>query len=191
MVCGKQLDDDMKEKCSDCERYAHYFERGVAAFSYNDEIKRSMYRFKYQNRREYAAFFSKTLYDLKGATIRSWHVDAIVPVPLHPARQKKRGYNQAELIARELGAYLGVPVVTDLIVRIVNTTPQKELNDKQRVKNTKSAFQVTKNSVQYKYIVLIDDIYTTGATLDACSLVLKSAGCERIYHACVCVGRGF
>jgi predicted amidophosphoribosyltransferase len=73
----------------------------------------------------------------------------------------------------------------------VNTAPQKELNDKERTKNTKNAFQVTHNIVKYKRVLLVDDIYTTGATLDACSDVLTIAGAVQVYFAAVCIGRGF
>ena len=104
---------------------------------------------------------------------------------------KKRGYNQAELIANELSQMTHIPVDSDILKRVVNTTPQKELNDKERAKNLKNAFQVNEYIVQYKKIVLVDDIYTTGATLDACAKALKEAGAEKIYFVAACIGTGF
>ena len=150
-----------------------------------------MYRFKYGNRREYAAFYGEMLVRLRGHIILSWKPDVIIPVPLHPARYRKRGYNQAELIARQIGKSLGIHVDEKTLVRSVNTAPQKELNDKERTKNTKNAFQVTHNIVKYKRVLLVDDIYTTGATLDACSDALTNAGAAQVYFAAVCIGRGF
>lgn len=191
MICGKQLEDDTGEVCSDCERKHHSFVRGVGALAYTKDIKQSMYRFKYSNRREYAVFYSDILIKLKGHIIEPWKPDVIVPVPLHAARYRKRGYNQAGLIAEEIGRRLGVLVDEGLLVRNVNTAPQKELNDKERTKNTKNAFQVIHNIVKYKRVLLVDDIYTTGATLDACSDALTNAGAAQVYFAAVCIGRGF
>lgn len=191
MICGKQLDNELAETCSDCGRRHHSFIRGVGALAYTKEIKQSMYRFKYGNRREYAAFYGDIIVKLKGHIIMSWKPDVIIPVPLHASRYRKRGYNQAALIAKEIGRRLEVPVEEGLLIRIVNTAPQKELNDKERTKNTKNAFQVTHNIVKYKRVLLVDDIYTTGATLDACSDVLTNAGAAQVYFAAVCIGRGF
>ena len=191
MICGKQLNDEQRETCSDCEKKHHGFIRGVGALAYTKEIKQSMYRFKYSNRREYAAFYGEMLVRLRGHIMLSWKPDVIIPVPLHPARYRKRGYNQAELIARQIGKSLGILVDEKVLVRSVNTAPQKELNDKERTKNTKNAFQVTHNIVKYKRVLLVDDIYTTGATLDACSDALTNAGAAQIYFAAVCIGRGF
>lgn len=191
MICGKALDSEERELCQDCNRKSHEFRRGVAAFAYTKELKASMYQFKYNNKREYASFYAGSLAALKGHIIKSWQPEVLMPVPLHRKRYKKRGYNQAALIARELGNLLGIPVDEHSLVRTVNTAPQKTLDDKQRAKNIKNAFQVRNNIVQYKKAVLVDDIYTTGATLDACAAVLKRAGVQQVYFVSVCVGRGF
>ena len=191
MVCGKPLEQEERELCGDCTRKKHNFVRGVAAFAYTKEIKQSIYRFKYSNRREYSAFYGDMILKLKGQIIRSWQPDVIIPVPLHPARLRKRGFNQAELVAKRLGDGLGVPVDTKILVRTVNTAPQKSLDDKERARNIKRAFQLTENIVKYKKALLVDDIYTTGATLDSCADVLLQAGVMKVYFAAVCTGRGF
>ena len=190
-MCGKQLDDDTLEVCGDCGSRRHEFIRGVAAFSYTKEIKQSMYRFKYEGQQEYAYFYADMLYRLRGRAIAGWKPDVLVPVPLHRKRYRKRGYNQAELIARRLGALLDVPVDEQLIERTKNTLPQKALGDKERAKNIKNAFHVTPNIVKYNRILLVDDIYTTGATLDACAQALNEVRRVEVYFASVCVGRGF
>ena len=191
MICGKPLEQEERELCGDCTRKKHNFVRGVAAFAYTKEIKQSIYRFKYSNRREYAAFYGDMILKLKGQIIRSWQPDVIIPVPLHPARLRKRGFNQAELIAKRLGAGLGIPVDAKILIRTVNTAPQKTLNDKERAQNIKKAFQVTENIVKYRKVLLVDDIYTTGSTLDSCADELMHAGVMQVYFAAVCTGRGF
>lgn len=191
MICGKQLDDDTREVCVDCAKNKHSFIRGVAVFAYTKEIKQSMYRFKYDGQRDYAYFYADMLVRLKGRIIASWKPDVIVPVPLHKKRYRKRGYNQAALIAYRLEKYLGVPVDENLITREKNTLPQKELDDKERAKNIKNAFHVSSNIVKYKRILLVDDIYTTGATLDACVQAMNSIHKVDVYFAAVCIGRGF
>lgn len=191
MKCGKQLDFDEDEICVDCGKGQHAYIRGVGAFSYTEAVKASIYRFKYANKREYAAFYADSIVKLRGSIIKSWHPDVIIPVPLHAGRKRKRGFNQAELVARELGKYLNIPVDVHCLARVRNTAPQKALNDKERAKNIKRAFQVRETVVEYKKIVLVDDIYTTGTTIDACTKVLIDAGAGSVYFVSICIGRGF
>lgn len=191
MVCGKQLDDERRELCEDCGRKRHYFIRGVAALAYTKEIKQSMYRFKYDGQREYAAFYADMLFRLKGHIILSWKPQVIIPVPLHAKRYRKRGYNQAALVAHKLGKLMHIPVDETLLVREKNTLPQKELNDRERSKNIKNAFHTVPDIVKYKRILLVDDIYTTGSTFDECSQAIKAVCNADIYFAAVCAGHGF
>ena len=95
--------------------------------------------------------------------------------------KRRRGYNQAETFARALGRSLGLPVDAGLVRRVRNTVPQKELNGGQRAANLKNAFQLAADIVKYKKILLVDDIYTTGTTIDTVSEVLLKGGAERIY----------
>lgn len=188
MKCGKNLEFDEEQLCNDCQRRKHVFDQGVAAFAYNDEIKDSMYRFKYYNRREYASFFAESIVKLKGNTIRLWAPDVIIPVPLHKSRQAQRGYNQAGLIAQELGKLTGIAVDEKVLYRSKNTVPQKELDDKARAKNINSAFQIDTFDVKYRKVLLVDDIFTTGSTIDECARTLIKAGANKVYFACVCIG---
>ena len=127
-----------------------------------------------------------------GRQILSWKVDALVPVPLHPARKRKRGYNQAELLALEIGKQLGLRVENNWLIRTKNTVPQKLLNGQERQNNLKKAFNIGRNDVKlYDRIILVDDIYTTGTTIDTVSEVLLKGGAERIYYICVSIGAGF
>lgn len=96
-----------------------------------------------------------------------------------------------QVFAQALGRKTGIPVERHLIKRVRNTTPQKELNDLQRRSNLKNAFQLTSDIVKYKKVVLVDDIYTTGSTMDEISKTLKESGVKKIYYICISIGEGY
>jgi ComF family protein len=106
--------------------------------------------------------------------------DLVVPVPLFWWKQVRRGYNQAMLLAREVGANCGT-VVADVLKRTRMTRTQTKLNEQQRRDNVFNAFVLKKNEVSGKKILIIDDVLTTGATIDECARVLKEAGAEKVY----------
>lgn len=179
------------EYCSDCSRKKHSFERGRACFEYDRRMRASISRFKYHNRREYADFYSEEMLRTLGRELRSWKPDLLVPIPLHRSRMRKRGFNQAELVADRIGERLGIPVGTDILLRVKKTKPQKELDDAGRHGNLKNAFQACEKKAEGKRIVLVDDIYTTGSTIDAAAAELKRQGAEKVYFLSICIGRGF
>ena len=189
--CGKPLEDQRREYCTDCMRKKHYFSQGKAVFVYQGEIRQSMYRFKYSNKREYADFYAKEAVRIYGDWIRRKQIEAIVPVPMYRLKEKGRGYNQAAVFARTLGEKMNLPVEKRMVKRIRNTTPQKELNDVERKINLKKAFQLVPNIVKYRKILIVDDIYTTGSTIDAVAEVLLQAGVDEIYFLCISIGEGF
>ena len=189
--CGKQLEEEEREYCSDCGRKVHAFQQGKAVFSYKKEMKLSMYRFKYANRREYASFYAKAAAKQYGEWIKRRGIEVIIPIPMYEGKRRKRGYNQAETFAKSLGKEMKIPVDTKLLKRVKNTVPQKELNDRQRKDNLKRAFQLRTNRVEYSKILLVDDIYTTGSTMDAAAWCLRNAGVEDIYVLSICIGEGY
>lgn len=189
LKCGKSLKDAGEEYCVDCMNAAHIFDRGRALCEY-ESVKDAIYRLKYENRREYAEYFGKQLASKLGKEIRSWKAEAIVPVPLHKDREKVRGYNQAALIAKSLGKQLNIPVYENYVQRIKSTVPQKELIGKERQNNLKNAFKIGQNDVKLNTIIVVDDVYTTGATMDEIARCLKNAGIHRVYCICLAVGRG-
>lgn len=189
--CGKTIASAETEFCRDCAGKAHVFRQGVSLWSYDKIVKGAVYRFKYKNRRAYASCFARELARKYGEQIRGWNAQAIIPVPIHRKRYRQRGYNQAELLSRCLSEHIQVPVCNDLVVRTRNTKPQKELNDKERQKNLKNAFKIVGNSVKLKRVIVVDDIYTTGATADAMAQVLQSAGIEVVYVVTLCIGKGY
>lgn len=191
LKCGKPVGSDEAEYCSDCSKKAHVYDQACAVYEYSRNVKNSIYRFKYYNKREYARIYAKQIADKCGGMIRAWSPDVLIPVPIHSSRLKERGFNQAELIARELEHFTGIPMDSESLVRAVKTVPMKELDNTQRVKNLQNAFQADKKVVKYRKVLIVDDIYTTGATFDACATVLKQAGVQKVYGVSLCVGDGF
>jgi ComF family protein len=107
--------------------------------------------------------------------------DVILPVPLHARRLRERGYNQASLLARELGKGVGLPVLENALIRVRDTAPQVDLKAKERQENVRGAFHCPDDRWAGKRVLLIDDVYTTGATLEACSLALKQRGVRIVW----------
>jgi len=110
-----------------------------------------------------------------------WEVNAIIPVPLHPKRKKQRGFNQAQIIARELARLKGIECVDRRLVKIKNVPPQTFLRVEEREKNISGAFRVVhREKIKGKVVLLVDDVYTTGATIRECSSVLRDAGAKEV-----------
>lgn len=194
-VCGKPIEQGEREYCLDCIRKKHVFIQGKSAFIYDLIMRESIGRFKYNGRREYAGFFSQVICKLNKDWINNIKPDALVPVPLHIKRLRKRGYNQAEVLADKISGDLGIPVVKDLLKRNKDTLPQKGLSSRDRKKNVADAFFVSMEQFrlyhQIKCVIIIDDIYTTGSTADACAEVLKNVGVENVYFLSICIGKDY
>ncbi len=189
LKCGKHIGNSCREYCADCASHPHLFDSGRALFSYRS-VSASIARFKYHGRREYAAYYASCMEDRLGSYVRSCRAEALVPVPLHKSRLKKRGYNQAQALAEELSARTGIPMRADLIERTRKTAPMKDLSAAERQNNLKRAFKIRRNDVKLSIIIIVDDIYTTGSTIDAMSHEFKKAGVERIYFISLAIGKG-
>ena len=194
MHCGKPLRDEAEEYCPDCRRQmaggGSSLDRGRSLWLHREPVSGAVYRFKYKNRRRFGKIFAQELADSYGGLIRRWAVDEIIPVPLHPSRLRKRGFNQAEILARELGERCDIPVRTDVLYRIRKTSPQKLLGRQERLRNLKGAFGVSADWTPCKHVLLIDDIYTTGATLERAARVLKKAGAQKVFFLTISIGQG-
>ena len=188
--CGKEIISETMEYCLDCTRHRRSFESGISLLNYNEAASRSMAAVKYKNKREYLDFYADEAVRRCGWKLRQMNADCLVPVPVHPRRQRTRGFNQAEILAEKLGEALETEVCSDLLIRVRKTKPQKELNNEERLRNLQEAF-VLSGPVprQYRTVILIDDIYTTGSTMEACSRKLKEAGVFRVYCISICSGQ--
>ena len=177
MRCGKKLQEEA-QYCPECRERTYV--RGRALYEYASAAP-SIYRFKYGNRREYGAYFGEEMAEELGSFIRKVEPDGLIPIPLHWKRLRSRGYNQAQILAEEIGRLLQIPVYSKLLKRGRNTVPMKKLNGAERQNNLKRAFNVAGNDVKLKRVIIVDDIYTTGTTIEEAARVLKKAGVEEVY----------
>lgn len=191
LKCGKEIDSERQEYCIDCIRWKKEFEAGFALVNYEETARRSMAGIKYKNKREYLDFYADEIVMRYTDKIQRICPDILVPVPIHPRRRWERGFNQAEVLAQKLGKEWNIPVCTDLLIRRKQTDPQKNLSPTERRRNLKEAFENLKRTDRVSCAVLVDDIYTTGATAQECTLALKKAGIQKVYVLTICIGSGW
>ena len=187
--CGKEMEKEEQEYCRDCQRFSHSFDKGGAVFAYDQVMRKSISMFKYHNRREYARFYAAEMYEHCRHFLNTCNPDVILPVPIHRQKKRQRGFNQAELVAKKLGKMMKVPVDCKYLIRREKTVPQKELSRQKRKANLKQAFEVNKTNKIYERVLIVDDIYTTGATIDAISEILRENQVKIIFFLTICVGR--
>jgi ComF family protein len=196
MKCSKPLEQEEMEYCCDCEHKKYLFDRGYAVWAYNEDMRHSIAEFKYHSKKEYAKFYIEELVRLYSERIEKLAPDVIVPVPIHRSKYLERGYNQADILARGMGKALGITVLSQLLIRNKKTLPQKKLSDKERLRNLQDAFlfntiELNRCNRKITKVLLIDDIYTTGSTIEACTSVLKANGFTKVYFLVLCIGKGF
>lgn len=194
MRCGRQLDkrDVVQEFCGNCREKRRSFEAGVVGWDYGSvPVRRMISEVKYRNKRQLLDYPCRDMAERTKRRIGIWQAECLVPVPLHRSRRRKRGFNQAEEIADRLSAVWEIPVEKHLLFRKKKTAPQKELGESGRLENLVSAFEADAGCAkQYRSVILVDDILTTGATMEACARALKHAGIEHVYMAALSAGAG-
>lgn len=190
--CGKEVFGEAIEYCLDCSRHPRTFDSGMAVLNYNEAAKHSMSAIKYKNRREYLDFYAELLDFRLAKKVHYLKPEVLIPVPVHPSRLRRRGFNQAFELARRLVKRWDIPVETRMLIRTRKTMPQRNLNPSERLKNLQEAFAVNPKWLERhpvpETVLLVDDIYTTGSTIEACARVLKQAGVKRIYFVTICIG---
>ncbi len=180
-ICGREILAADEELCENCKRHRFLFKRSIALIGYDDVAARSISRIKYTGAREFLDYYGREAVRRRGDELRRMQIDAIVPVPVHPSRQRKRGYNQATVLAEVMGAELGRPVYEAALCRRKKTAASKELNAAERLKNLMSAFYAGPIPQDLRRVLLVDDIFTTGATMESCTRILLAAGVEEVY----------
>ena len=178
-ICSYPFEYDMGEGalCGKCIAHPPPYQRAYAVFRYNSVSKNLIYRFKYNDQLHAAPHFARWMARAGKKALES--ADMLVPVPLHRYRLLRRHYNQAAVLALEIGKIYPIPVHTQLLIRSKHTPSQATLSSSnKRLKNMQGAFQLhpRAGSIAGKHIILIDDVITTGATLIACSKLLVRAG---------------
>lgn len=187
MKCGKPVAPEA-EFCKECSARPRHFTQGKSIFLYDEKMKVSLIKYKYFGCREYGDFYSRALAVFSRKELDRWAPDLIVPVPLHRRKQRMRGFNQSAYLAAHVSKLTGIPWDNTLVRKIHPTKSQKKLTAVQRRKNLQEAFRVERRVDGLK-ILVIDDVYTTGSTVDAMAACLKEMGAEKVYFLTVCSGQ--
>lgn len=194
MKCGKPVRYQEQEYCYDCMHTAHFFDKGWSVWLHKSIVKQSIYQFKYHNRRCHGFYYAEAMTDLYKEIVQNVQIknpDVIIPIPLHKKRRRIRGYNQAEIIADYLGANIHISVEKQWLLRKKYTRPQKLLNKKTRKKNLEQVFEVSDDFQKVRTVLLIDDIYTTGSTIDSAAKLMKAEGVQNVYFLTISIGQGY
>lgn len=170
--CALPLPDAKFLVCGDCTKKKPAFDRTITTYYFEEPLRTLLHEFKYREAFYLRTFLAKLMLDaLPEKTVST---QCLVPVPLHPKRLQQRGFNQAAELAKLLAKQLKIPCELNLCKKIIHTPPQANLSGKQRRKNLHQAFQVKVNN--YSHITLIDDLLTTGSTVNELARLFKQQG---------------
>ncbi|OGO86402.1 MAG: hypothetical protein A2Y22_02805 [Clostridiales bacterium GWD2_32_59] len=204
LVCnGIMPVEDKNIFCFNCKRYIHYInadcdneffnkknifvKRNYGIVVYNEYFKEVIHRYKYGKKEHYGKVLAILMQKKFEQIIKTHNIDVVIPVPIHKNRFRVRGYNQSEILSKVLSKKVNVKHDKNYIWRSKDTKPQNNLSVKKRKENLKKSFElVDKENVRYKKVLLIDDIYTTGSTLEGCAEILTAHGSE-VYTLCLAV----
>jgi ComF family protein len=167
------------ETCGSCLAHPPHYDRTLAVFDYAFPLDKLIQTFKYGHRLALAAYLGKELTRLAQESGLESKADLVVPLPLHPVRLRERGFNQALELARPVAGALGLPLDFRMCARIRHTPAQAGLAWKQREKNMRGAFHCARD-LAGRRILLVDDVMTTGASLDECARTLKRRGAAEV-----------
>ena len=176
--CGVPI-RDMGKYCINCKSNSHIFSKNECVFEYIPPISTLVKNLKFNGKK----YIGYTLSNFVASKVieSGRKYDMVLPVPMHADRLKERGFNHAELLCKTLKD-LGMDVRTDVLIKSVNTKSQASLKRSERLANLKDSFKVAdKSAVENKTILLVDDVITTGSTLDECAEVLLKAGAFKVY----------
>jgi ComF family protein len=177
-ICGEKILSNM-EICKRCQENPPSFTALRCLADYGGVIRECVHTLKYQKNQSLGEIFSGWLASL--VRLEGWSVDLVMPVPLSPERLAERGYNQSASIARPLSAKLGVRYHPYAIKRIRNTRSQVGLSAEERRINVAGAFEAEPDIVCGRKVLVVDDVMTTGSTLESCAEGLKNAGAVEVY----------
>ena len=182
LKCSKPIHDISNNFCTDCKTNERAFETSKSLYSYEGMTKISIYDFKYHNKPYFYRMFGNLLLNyMKENNYTSF--DCITSVPLHKSKLRIRGYNQAELMAKYLSCKLSIPYA-DTLKRIKKTTKQSQHNKNERRMNIKDAFEIKNQdkikNIKNSSVLLVDDVFTTGATAHECSKALLGFGVAKV-----------
>ena len=188
LKCGNPVGGE-EEYCIECRNRKRGFTAGKGIFPYDEKMKASVLKYKYQGCREFGWFYAFAMYRYAGRELALWKPDILVPIPMHPRKQRVRGFNQAEDLAEKLSDFSGIPAAEGILRKTKRTKSQKKLDARSRRQNLKGAFQACRRLDGLK-ILLIDDVYTTGSTVEAAAECLLQQGAEQVFFLTLCQGSG-
>ncbi len=180
--CSKPIDyNSSADLCRECIDTERHFETAKSPYAYEGLIKKVIYSYKYYNKPYFYKFFGNSLVSYMQSNDYT-DFDYIVSVPLHSSKMRKRGYNQSELLAKHIAARLSIPYA-DVLKRTKKTIKQSGQSRQERRKNLANAFAVkgSAEKIIHSSVLLVDDIYTTGATVEACSKALVKYGAGKVF----------
>ena len=189
--CNKIQKESLCKKCEEkIKKYKkdivirsknNYFEELISIFKYEVLIREKIIQYKFQDKSYIYNTFAKIILKNEKVCGLLKKYDIIIPVPIHRKRKLQRGYNQTQLIAKEIAKNIDIKLCDDVLVKSKNTIAQSKLNKNKRKQNIKNAFKVLNlEKIQGKNILLFDDIFTTGSTVNECSKILKKAGAKTV-----------
>ena len=194
LICGKPTKNTLCKKCEkSLERQAivgiddyssnteKEFDKHMYLYQYDGMIRNLILRYKFQERTYLYKIFVKNLKNNKKIYLFLKKYDIIIPVPISKKRMKQRGYNQSALLAKEISKNFNIQYNEKCLLKNRNIQPQSLLTKEERIKNVENVYSVkNQEKIINKKILLIDDIYTTGSTVNECSRILKQAGGKNI-----------
>jgi ComF family protein len=182
-VCGTPFlsKEILSHTCGACLSRRKYFTMARALGFYDGSLQEAIHRWKYERKTSLSRYFGRWMAE---GLCRHWDpnlFDLLIPVPLHPHRLRERGFNQAVLLVRELSRQTRIPFRKRILRKRKPTVPQVSLSGAEREKAVRGSFHVVgREEMEGKSILLVDDVYTTGATVNECSKVLLAGGAERV-----------
>lgn len=197
VFCGEILPEP-KRACPDCinrlipfqdmewprQKDTGCLDQYQCGYLYVEPVPRAVGAFKFKDRPQLAGYFAGLMAEQLGEWISGLSLDLICCVPMHPVKEKKRGYNQADLLAGELSRRVGVQYESNLLIKIVDNRIQHRLSAEQRKKNVRDVYEAgMPEQIMKKRILLVDDIMTTGSTMNECARVLQLEGAEAVFGA--------
>ena len=178
--CGRHISEEGKALCPECEEKKHSYQYGFPLFEYNETATNAMIDYKKNGWKSHGDFFAEEMARGLASYIKRQKPEVLVPVPITKSRYNERGFNQSEYIAYKLSEKLGIPVDSDILVRTGKAVQQKALSGKERKENRFYGIECTCEKLPYRRICLVDDVYTTGGTLNACTEALLAAGAVEV-----------
>lgn len=183
--CARPMLDDQFKSCIDCQRVAPDFDQVLTSYQYEGALRQLLHQYKYYRNLYVGHFLVKLMVDaIEKNKIKT---ECLIPVPLHPKKIRERGFNQSAELAKLLSKQLNVPYESKICKKILHTPAQVTLSPTERRRNLLTAFRV--NPTSYRSVTLVDDVVTTGSTINELAGLLKEQGVTRV--SVVCCARAF